>query len=285
LPVDLVYPQPPQLCETADLEQYVRNFQETTLEAFDIVRQNLGAAAELRKERYDCKVKAVPEFRPGDKVWYFYPRRVQGKSSKWQKWYVGPYEVLKAIDSHNLVIQKRPKSKPKVVHRDKLKMCHLPSVVSDDDSDTYLDSTRIRGDEVAPFDEADPLESGANNDDFNRRRRLNKRQPFYLRDYVCPCVCIGPTMASRQVQIPSGKPYCFVCNTSFQSTYNLNCHNASYRQKHAEIQARMEELQAAQMDEASQPSNIATVNSSTSPQVYRVRTVYTTATVRRCSTN
>lgn len=86
-------------------------------------------------------------------------------------------------------------------------------------------------------------------------------------------------MASRQVQIPSGKPYCFVCNTSFQSTYNLNRHNASYRQKHAEIQARMEERQAAQMDQTSQPSNIATVNSSISPQVYRVRTVYTTAAV------
>ena len=127
LPVDLVYPAPPDSIENVDVEDYVRNFQENSLAAFEAARASLNAAAKIRKQYYDCRTKHAPNFRIGDRVWYFYPRRLRHKSPKWQRWYTGPYEVVKVIDSHNIVIRKSPNAKSIVVHRDKLKMCYSPS--------------------------------------------------------------------------------------------------------------------------------------------------------------
>jgi hypothetical protein len=134
LPVDLVYPKPPNPTEGGDLDTYVSKLQDNLLNAFDLVRSNLKNAAEIRKDQYDCKVKTRDSFKSGDKVWYFYPRRRKGKSPKWQNWYVGPYDVIRVIDSHNLVIQKNARAKPLVVHRDKLKMCHLPRAESQEET-------------------------------------------------------------------------------------------------------------------------------------------------------
>jgi len=97
--------------------------------AFDRVRQSLERAAETRKQRYDTNVKACL-FTVGQWVWYFYPRRRVRLSPKWQKWYCGPFLIIREIDSHTMVFQRSRRSKPMVVHRDKLKPCLSETPVS-----------------------------------------------------------------------------------------------------------------------------------------------------------
>src|SRR5664279_2756980 len=54
-------------------------------------------------------------------VWYLYPRRRVGISAKWQKFYTGPYQIVRVIEPNNVVLQKSRRGKPFVVHRDKIK--------------------------------------------------------------------------------------------------------------------------------------------------------------------
>ena len=56
-------------------------------------------------------------------VWYYYPRRYTRKSPKWQQCYNGPYKVIQIIPPVDYVPQKSSKSKPFVVHVDKIKKC------------------------------------------------------------------------------------------------------------------------------------------------------------------
>jgi len=87
-----------------------------------LAREKLCASAEKRKRSYDVKVK-TEQFKVGDWVFYHYPRRFQSRSAKWQKSYTGPYLVVHVIKPVNCILQKSPKSKPFVVHVDKLKKC------------------------------------------------------------------------------------------------------------------------------------------------------------------
>ena len=56
-------------------------------------------------------------------------------------------------------------------------------------------------------------------------------------------------MATKYVQIPSGQPYCFSCNTSFRSLFSLNRHNVAFRARHEEIEATREVLRGADTDD------------------------------------
>jgi len=79
-------------------------------------------------------------------VWHFYPRRYVGKSYKWQRTYTGPYLITKLIGTSNAVLQKSCRSKPFVVHLDKLKLClgvTPESWLTDPPSETVL-VTRIK---------------------------------------------------------------------------------------------------------------------------------------------
>ena len=91
-----------------------------TREVYETVRLHLGEAAVRRKDRYDVKVKEM-RFVEGTWVWYLYPRRRVGISAKWQKFYTGPYQIVRVIEPNNVVLQK---SKLFVVHRDKVKLFH-----------------------------------------------------------------------------------------------------------------------------------------------------------------
>ena len=86
-----------------------------------MARESLGKAAERRKRGYDLRVREK-EFHEGQWVWYFYPRRVKGRSPKWQRLYTGPYLIVKELPPVNFVIQRSKNGIPKVVHADKLKL-------------------------------------------------------------------------------------------------------------------------------------------------------------------
>ena len=73
-----------------------------------------------QKHPYDLRVKETV-FRPGDIVWLYCSRRKPGRKLKWQRNYVGPYEVMELLGPVNYRIRRSDRSKPFVVHVDKIK--------------------------------------------------------------------------------------------------------------------------------------------------------------------
>ncbi len=89
---------------------------------FKAARETQGESAQSRKSYYDSRIKPAHDFKVGDQVDYFCPRKRRGMSQKWQNLFTGPYTVLKVIDRYNYMITRGPTAKPMVVHRDKLKI-------------------------------------------------------------------------------------------------------------------------------------------------------------------
>ena len=178
------------------------------------VRNSLGVAANRRKDRYDTGVKTTT-FSVGSWVWYICSRRHVGLSPKWQKHYTGPYLVVRVMSSHNLVLQKTNRSKPFVVHKDKVKIflgeAPTPWVLRDDQEDEHTGDTvvspesctsnveRTRGrpkqnklaktkpvlSEVCPPEGSANLDSPVVVNDENLVRPVrNKRSPRYLTEFV-----------------------------------------------------------------------------------------------------
>jgi hypothetical protein len=149
--MDLVLPNPDEenvVGNRANLEPYVDNLCVTTEQAYRLVREHLATAAQRRKETYDTKVNETT-FRCGDWVWYYYPRRRNGRSAKWSSFYIGPFEVVKEIPPCNYVLQKSQRAKPFVVHGDKLKLCYVrQSCVAKEDN--VENSPLIEGGSVQP---------------------------------------------------------------------------------------------------------------------------------------
>jgi len=130
MPIDLLMGLPIEgggPSRTADL--FVTDVREKTERAYHLARNQLRVAAERRKNTYDIRVRKA-EHSVGDWVWYHYPRRYRFKSHKWQKNFTGPFLVVRAIEPVNFVLQKTQRSKPFVVHADKIKRCFGPTPVS-----------------------------------------------------------------------------------------------------------------------------------------------------------
>ena len=164
IPADLAY-GPPEVDGLTSVDQFVAQHQTTLREAFSIVREKLDVAATRRKQQYDMRTRPST-YNIGDRVWFFLPRRRTGLCRKWQSFYDGPYLVTDIVGPVNVVIRRTPKSKPKVVHVDKLKHYHLPSQPEPSDSPDSASDTPDQDVETA--------------DDINtpeKRPRRNVRLP------------------------------------------------------------------------------------------------------------
>jgi len=140
-PVDLILGKIVEEAEHVDSpDQFVCDMQEKYREAYALTRMNLEEVAQRRKSEYDIKVKPA-EFEVGQNVWYYYPRRYTKRSPKWSKNYDGPFVITRVIPPCNYVIQRSKKSKPQVVHQDKLKIYHAPNPANWKKSDQEQKST------------------------------------------------------------------------------------------------------------------------------------------------
>jgi transposase InsO family protein len=169
MPLDLIMGVPSVNPETEQsVDKFVQKMQEDAEQCYEIARKQLQVAAERRKKSYDIKVRKT-EFKVGDWVWYWYPRRYQKKSPKWQQMYTGPYLITRFIGPVNYVLQKSIKSKPFVVHADKLKRCFGSTPVS------WLNP------EIHKVDERSPVMSKQhqNNEDMNKQDDKVDTVPIY----------------------------------------------------------------------------------------------------------
>jgi transposase InsO family protein len=254
LPVDIVLGELAEPSPTVALNDFVASARDRQLQEFALVREHLGQAARRRKEQYDDKVNARA-FQPGQLVWYYYPRRRQGLSPKWQKFYTGPYRVIRLIDTHNVVIQKSKRTKCIVVHKDKLKPCFKDApnkseahAVEDTQPPTSSIAVGMFAEEADPIGgdsgslpniteverssrRVDPWEQQETciNDCENTRPRRTVRQPKHLSDYVvCPVYRVSSVfsdMSAKEVEMGRARGIvCEACGRRFQDRHGVKYH-------------------------------------------------------------
>ncbi|GFV98174.1 retrovirus-related Pol polyprotein from transposon 412 [Trichonephila clavipes] len=100
-------------------EEYIEKLQARMEEMHHLARERTGMASEKMKTRYDARATGH-DFREGDKVWLWNPKRRKGLSPKLQTNWEGPYTVLKRLNDVVVRMQKSPHSKPKVIHYNRL---------------------------------------------------------------------------------------------------------------------------------------------------------------------
>jgi hypothetical protein len=118
LPVDLLYGRPDQE-PSRSTSAYSDNLEARLEQIQEFARDHLKIASDRMKERYDSSVDGALLER-GDPVWLYNPQRKKGKSPKLTRPWKGPYLVIKRINDVVYRVQLSPRSKPKVVHRNRL---------------------------------------------------------------------------------------------------------------------------------------------------------------------
>ena len=118
LPVDLMYGQPNE--EYVGQSQYVSNLQSRSDAVHNFARHAVQLQQRRTKKRYDLRAdKAL--FDQGDLVWTAHPQRWKGESPKLTNLWEGPHVILNRRNDVLYRIQKNPRFKPKLVHRDRLR--------------------------------------------------------------------------------------------------------------------------------------------------------------------
>jgi len=180
-------------------EETYDDFVETTRDrmssAYDLVRRHVGEAAVRNKRYYDMRVKPR-QFQKGDWVYYFNPRKFQGRQDKWSRKYTGPFCVINVPGPVNVELQLNKRSKPFIVHIDKVKHFHgeppkawldIPiveeTVVTENCEDIYdenLVKTKTGGLTVVVNDTATNSNSVTNQPDvvtFDLNQELRRNRP------------------------------------------------------------------------------------------------------------
>ena len=152
-PMDLVFGSPVDERVVDSEHDYVHRMQEKMAASYSLVRENMRCAAERRKVKYDAFVRDGVKFQPDQLVYYYYPRKFQGKSFKFQKVYTGPWKIVERMGPVNYKIWKTSPKIPgpqfQVVHVDKLKLIHtepgLDEPVVPNEVDPPVQSPEIEG--------------------------------------------------------------------------------------------------------------------------------------------
>ena len=118
LPVDVIFGKPPQ--EYPDTTEYIAKLQEGLESAHEYVHVKIQCASSRQKRYYDRKANGK-SYNSGDLVWSHEPTRKLGRCPKLQRYWKGPFTVLQKTNDLLYRIQWSPKTKPKVVHFDRLK--------------------------------------------------------------------------------------------------------------------------------------------------------------------
>ena len=118
LPIDLLYGRPAEE-RRGSVTPYAENLLKTLEDTHDFARRRLELASDRMKSYYDSKC-SQRQIRIGDAVWLHNPQRKKGISPKLSRPWQGPYIVTKCINDLIFRIQLGPKTKPKVVHHNRL---------------------------------------------------------------------------------------------------------------------------------------------------------------------
>ena len=176
VPLDLVAgPAPNECSQPVSPDDYVSQLMQRLEKSYGLVRSRLRQAAKRQKHAYDMRVREA-KFKPGERVWYYYPRSRQGLSSKWQRNYTGPFTVVKQIEPATYLIQKNRRTPSITVHVDKLKACVADPVADRDNADADSENANMQGNtmpDIAQRDQDNTDPGGGPR--WSRRRQIPAR--------------------------------------------------------------------------------------------------------------
>ena len=117
LPIDLHIGRPEDASTSTTV--FAEELEKRLEQVHRFARTNLKMATDRMKERYDSMAEGTPLAR-GEPVWVYIPQRKKGISPKLMRPWKGPYLVIKRINDLVYRVQLTPRSKPKVIHRNRL---------------------------------------------------------------------------------------------------------------------------------------------------------------------
>ena len=188
LPIDLQLGRPEQESGYQNKTEYVQHLQARLDRVHAFVRGNMKLGSERHKRYYDHKAQNRG-FERGDPVWLHNPRRKKGRTPKLQRPWEGPYLVTSRLDDLIYRIQKGPRSKPMVVHVDRLKK------YQGDSFDNWLAEPKTTGamaTEGKPAEQHVPKPAAPANglggaptaaEGAGKRPRRSRRKPAWTADY------------------------------------------------------------------------------------------------------
>ena len=118
VPLDVITELPPDAPRSSSA--YVEALQKRLASAHEAARTMLKKSAVRQKMNYDKRLSSNP-YQVGDSVWLLNNRRKKGKSPKLTCPWGGPYLVISVLSDVVYRIQKSPRTKPKVIHADRIK--------------------------------------------------------------------------------------------------------------------------------------------------------------------
>jgi len=118
-PPDIVYGAPMETNEY-DYDHFVEQTRDRAVQAYYDVRVTLQKRALWNKKYYDLGLKGA-DFKTGDWVLYFNPRKLRGKQMKWVRQYEGLFLIIAKPTKLTARIQRSVRAQIQVVHVDKLK--------------------------------------------------------------------------------------------------------------------------------------------------------------------
>ncbi|KAJ8914866.1 hypothetical protein NQ315_014879 [Exocentrus adspersus] len=124
LPIDLIHGKPLTEDEDGDratLPEFVASLERRLKTVHEFARNRLLLTSDRMKMRLDVK-PGQNVFKEGDAVWLYQPQRKKGLSPKLQRPWEGHYLIVKKINDLVYRIQMSPKTKPKVVHVERLSL-------------------------------------------------------------------------------------------------------------------------------------------------------------------
>ena len=119
LPIDLVLGVPEEENKTYST-QYAYELAECLKFIHEFARNKLKITGLTMKKYYDHKIDHKI-YDVGAPVWLHNPKSKHGLSRKLQREWCGPFVVIQRLNDVIYRVQETPKSKPKIVHHDKLK--------------------------------------------------------------------------------------------------------------------------------------------------------------------
>ena len=117
-PLSLLYPMQ-ELEGLPPGEGYVAELQKLMAEAHDLARGRLGRAVERQRRNYDQRA-VLDVIAEGEEVYFYHPIKKTGRSPKLQRYWTGPWRVVRHISGP--VYEIRMGRKTRVEHYDNLKV-------------------------------------------------------------------------------------------------------------------------------------------------------------------
>ena len=118
-PAEMAFGRPPDSPAVPPGPEYARRLQDRMESAHAFARDQLQKAGMRQKRNYDMRAKGR-DFKAGDLVWVYSPKRKKGRCPKLDSHWLGPCEVLEKLGEVVYRLQLPPRGRRVVLHRDRL---------------------------------------------------------------------------------------------------------------------------------------------------------------------